>query len=166
MVKKSGSGSGIRIRDEQPWSYFRELRTPFLGWNTLILWCGSGIRDGKIRIRDTGNNDRRDPSTVIYTSAICDVQDEPCGEAAASRRVLPPAHLRPGVDRVRSRACSQLRSRRQARNNLKQRDEKISRGPTFVYFVTARTERSMQAVTVARLQSTRVQTRHFSLYYL
>jgi hypothetical protein len=26
MGKKSGSGSGIRIRDEQPGSYFRELR--------------------------------------------------------------------------------------------------------------------------------------------
>jgi hypothetical protein len=34
----------------------------------------------------------------------------------------------------------------------------ISRGPTFEDFVTIRTERSMQDLTVARLQSTRVQT--------
>jgi hypothetical protein len=30
MGKKSVSGSGIRIRDEQPGSYFRELRNHFL----------------------------------------------------------------------------------------------------------------------------------------
>jgi hypothetical protein len=36
--------------------------------------------------------------------------------------------------------------------------ENISRDPTFGDFVTIRTERSMQDVTVARLQSTRVQT--------
>ena len=36
--------------------------------------------------------------------------------------------------------------------------ENISRGPTFEDFVTIRTEASMQDVTVARLQSTRVQT--------
>jgi hypothetical protein len=41
MGKKSGSGSGIWIQDEQPGSYFRELRNHFLG-----------IRDGKTRIRD------------------------------------------------------------------------------------------------------------------
>jgi hypothetical protein len=29
MGKKSGSGSQIRIRDEQPGSYFRELRNNF-----------------------------------------------------------------------------------------------------------------------------------------
>jgi hypothetical protein len=31
MGKKSGSGSVILIRDEQPGSYFRELRNNFLG---------------------------------------------------------------------------------------------------------------------------------------
>ncbi len=36
--------------------------------------------------------------------------------------------------------------------------ENISEGPTFGDFVTIRTERSMQDVMVARLQSTRVQT--------
>ncbi len=36
--------------------------------------------------------------------------------------------------------------------------ENISRGPTFGDFVTIRTEASMQDVTVARLQNTRVQT--------
>jgi hypothetical protein len=36
--------------------------------------------------------------------------------------------------------------------------ENKSRGPTFGDFVTVRTEASTQDVTVARLQSTRVQT--------
>jgi hypothetical protein len=36
--------------------------------------------------------------------------------------------------------------------------ENISRGPTFGDFVTIRREASMQDVTVARLQSTRVET--------
>jgi hypothetical protein len=36
--------------------------------------------------------------------------------------------------------------------------ENKSRGPTYKDFVTVRTEASMQDVTVARLQSTRVQT--------
>jgi hypothetical protein len=36
--------------------------------------------------------------------------------------------------------------------------ENISRGPTFGYFVTILTDGSMQDVTVARLQSKRVQT--------
>jgi hypothetical protein len=31
MGKKSRSRSGIRIRDEHPGSYFRELRNKFLG---------------------------------------------------------------------------------------------------------------------------------------
>jgi hypothetical protein len=42
--------------------------------------------------------------------------------------------------------------------------ENISRGPTFGDFVTVRTEASMQDVTVARLQSTRVQTTLFNLF--
>jgi hypothetical protein len=56
----------IRISDEHPGSYFRELRNSFLVENTSILLWGSGsgirnlltldpgseIRDGKIRIRD------------------------------------------------------------------------------------------------------------------
>jgi hypothetical protein len=42
--------------------------------------------------------------------------------------------------------------------------EKISRGPTFGDFVTTRTEGSMQDVTVAKLQSTSVQTHLFPLY--
>ncbi len=44
-----------------------------------------------------------------------------------------------------------------------QRD-KISRGPIFGDFVTILTDRSMQDITVVRLQSTRVQTRLFPLY--
>jgi hypothetical protein len=36
--------------------------------------------------------------------------------------------------------------------------ENLSRGPTFGDFVTIRTEASMQDITVARRQSTRVQT--------
>ncbi len=47
----------VKIRDEQPGSFFRELRNNFLGWNTYILWCRSGIQDPgsgmeKIRIQD------------------------------------------------------------------------------------------------------------------
>jgi hypothetical protein len=60
--RKSASGSGIR--DEQPGSYFLELRTIFLlffglkYFNSLSIrdpgWrqFGSEIRDGKSRIRD------------------------------------------------------------------------------------------------------------------
>jgi hypothetical protein len=45
MVKKSGSGSGIQIRDEQPRSYFRELRNHFFGLKCLNSLMR--IRDGK-----------------------------------------------------------------------------------------------------------------------
>jgi hypothetical protein len=54
--KKPGSG----IRDKHIGSYFRELRNNFLGQkylNSLSIRCfgaGSGIRDGKIQIRDPG----------------------------------------------------------------------------------------------------------------
>jgi hypothetical protein len=58
------TGWRIRIRDEQPRSYFRELRYHFLGLkylNSLMrIWdpgwkeFGSGIRDGKNRVRDPG----------------------------------------------------------------------------------------------------------------
>jgi hypothetical protein len=59
MGKKSGSGSGIQIRDEQPGSYFRELRNNFWGLKHLNADPGSGmekilIRDGKIRIQKPG----------------------------------------------------------------------------------------------------------------
>jgi hypothetical protein len=64
MGRKSASGYGIR--DEQPGSYFSELRNHFFGFlGVKILkffdadpvgWrqFGSGIRDGKSRIRDPG----------------------------------------------------------------------------------------------------------------
>jgi hypothetical protein len=44
MGRKSASGSGIR--DEQPGSYFLELRNHFFWVKILILWCGSRIRVG------------------------------------------------------------------------------------------------------------------------
>jgi hypothetical protein len=54
MGIKSGPGTGIRIRDEQPGSYFRELKKQFFGLKYLnsLLWIrdpgwkkvGSGIR--------------------------------------------------------------------------------------------------------------------------
>jgi hypothetical protein len=60
MGKKSKSGSGIRIREGHPGSYFRELRTKFFGLlrylNSLMrmdagagifFYPGSGIRDGQ-----------------------------------------------------------------------------------------------------------------------
>jgi hypothetical protein len=67
MSKKSGSGSGIR--DEQPGSFFPELRNHFFGLKYLNSFdadprsgmekVGSGmekirIRDGKCRIREPG----------------------------------------------------------------------------------------------------------------
>jgi hypothetical protein len=64
MGKKSGSGFGIRIRDEQPRSYFVELRNHFLGLRFLnslmrILdpGCkkfGSGIQDPGGKMSDPG----------------------------------------------------------------------------------------------------------------
>jgi hypothetical protein len=45
MGKKSGSGSRIQIRDEQPGSYFLELRNHF---------CGLKYLNSLMRIRDTG----------------------------------------------------------------------------------------------------------------
>jgi hypothetical protein len=64
MGRKSASGSGIR--DEQPGSYFLELRNHFVGVKILKFFDadpGSGmetvrIRDGKSRIRDPGLTSR------------------------------------------------------------------------------------------------------------
>jgi hypothetical protein len=53
MGKKSGSGSGIRIRDEQPRSYFRELNH-FLGLNYLNSLMR--IRYGKKSDPESGIN--------------------------------------------------------------------------------------------------------------
>jgi hypothetical protein len=52
MGRKSASGSGIR--DEQPVSYFLELRNHFFGFFGVkyLIWCGSGMET--IRIRDPG----------------------------------------------------------------------------------------------------------------
>jgi hypothetical protein len=58
MGKKSGSGSGIRIWDEQPGLYFRELRNQFF-WVKLFKFFdanpGSGLEI--IPIRDGINSD-------------------------------------------------------------------------------------------------------------
>jgi hypothetical protein len=55
MGKKSGFGPGIR--DEQPRSYFLELRNPFF-WVKILKFFdadpGSGIWNGKSRIWDPG----------------------------------------------------------------------------------------------------------------
>jgi hypothetical protein len=58
-VKKSGHGSGIRIRDKQPGSYFQELIKQFFGLKYLnyLMWIrdpgwekfGSGMEKGRIR---------------------------------------------------------------------------------------------------------------------
>jgi hypothetical protein len=45
----------IKYQDKQPGSYFRELRNNFLGLKYFVSGMkksGTGIRDGKIRIRD------------------------------------------------------------------------------------------------------------------
>jgi hypothetical protein len=55
MGRKSASGSGIR--DEQPGSYFLELRNHFWGvkyLNSLMRIRGSGSRMETVRIRDPG----------------------------------------------------------------------------------------------------------------
>jgi hypothetical protein len=70
MGKKSGSGSGIR--DEQPESYFLELRNHFLGLNYLNsfmrirdpVWKKFGSGMEKSRIRDPGSR-IRDPGSGI-----------------------------------------------------------------------------------------------------
>ncbi len=55
MGKKSGSGSGIR--DEQPRSYFRELRNNFLGLKNLNSDADPGSGMEKVRIRDGKSSD-------------------------------------------------------------------------------------------------------------
>jgi hypothetical protein len=58
-VKKSGSGSGIR--DEQPGSYFLELRNHYFGlkyFNSLMrVRDGKNSDPGSMRIRDGKNSD-------------------------------------------------------------------------------------------------------------
>ncbi len=49
---RDGKKVGIRIRGEQPGSYFRELRIPFFGLKYLNSLMR--IRDAKIGIRDPG----------------------------------------------------------------------------------------------------------------
>jgi hypothetical protein len=53
MGKKTGSGSGIRIRDDQHGSYFRELRNQFFGLKYLnyLMW----IRDPGRKNSDRGS---------------------------------------------------------------------------------------------------------------
>ncbi len=46
MGKKSRSGSQIRIWDEHPGSYFRDLLNNFLGLDTKIFLCGCGSGSG------------------------------------------------------------------------------------------------------------------------
>jgi hypothetical protein len=57
MGKKSESGSGIRIRDVQPKSYFRELKKQLFGFKYLnsLMWIRYPRDKGwkiRIRIRD------------------------------------------------------------------------------------------------------------------
>ncbi len=71
MGKKSGSGHGIRIRDEQPGSYFRELKTIF--WVKILKFFNvdPGSRMKKNRIRD-GNksNSGSGSATMVAGSSI------------------------------------------------------------------------------------------------
>jgi hypothetical protein len=50
-------GSRILIRDEQPESYFRELRNHFFGVKILKFFDDPGSGIEKIRIRDGKNSD-------------------------------------------------------------------------------------------------------------
>jgi hypothetical protein len=67
MGKKSGSGSGTRIRDEHSRSYFQELR-PFLGVKIFKFFDanpGSGMEKIPIGIRD------KHPGSAKLHSAYC-----------------------------------------------------------------------------------------------
>ncbi len=81
MGKKTGSRSGIRIRDEQPGSYFRELRNQLFGLKYLnnlmrireLGWknFGSGIRDGKHLDSGSGIWDEHPGSaTLMYCLTV------------------------------------------------------------------------------------------------
>jgi hypothetical protein len=68
MGRKSASGSGIR--DEQPGSYFLELRNHFFGVKILKLFDadpGSGLRDGDSSDLGSGIRDEKksDPGSGI-----------------------------------------------------------------------------------------------------
>jgi hypothetical protein len=65
MGKKSGSGSGIR--DEQPGSYFLELRNHFFGLKYL---------NSLMRIRDPGGKNS-DPGSGMEKSRIRDREKHP-----------------------------------------------------------------------------------------
>jgi hypothetical protein len=58
MGNKSGSGSGIQIRDGKPGSYFRELGNHFFGLkylNSFMRIRDPGSRMKKIWIQDQGS---------------------------------------------------------------------------------------------------------------
>jgi hypothetical protein len=65
MGKKSGSGSGIRIRNEQIESYFRELRNHF--WVKILKYFDADLGSGMEKIRSGIHNDGKnsDPESVI-----------------------------------------------------------------------------------------------------
>ncbi len=105
LWKKSGSGSGTRIRDEKLGSYFRELRKKF--WVKILkilnLWCGSGsaIRNlltldlgsgmEKIRIRINIPDLQHRLSVPIYSRKKRHLQ---LGRKASARTVVGPTHRR------------------------------------------------------------------------
>jgi hypothetical protein len=52
LIRDPGFGSGIRIRDELPGSYFLELRNQFFGLKYKFFDEDPGSGMGKIRIQD------------------------------------------------------------------------------------------------------------------
>ncbi len=60
----------IRIRDEQPGSYFRELRNQFFGFKCFESDPESGMEKIWIRNTDTGVNSHYKCSTVWRTSVL------------------------------------------------------------------------------------------------
>jgi hypothetical protein len=75
MGKKSGSG--IRIRNKQPGSYFRELKKKFGGLNLKFFDAdpgsgmekfGSGIRVGKRKKVESGIQDKHPGSATLQKS--------------------------------------------------------------------------------------------------
>jgi hypothetical protein len=77
MGRKSASGSGIR--DEQPGSYFLELRNHFFGVKILKFFVadpGSGMET--VRIRDpgwkkvgSGIRDKHPESATLISAVVC-----------------------------------------------------------------------------------------------
>ncbi len=60
----------IRIRDENPRSYFRELGNNFLGKKYFILWCGSGSGIRNLVDFGSGIRDKHPGSAALIYNTV------------------------------------------------------------------------------------------------